>query len=390
MNKVFTLKGTRLARVFFPAFFVLILAGLLFLPGLDYAQHSKTTSQKSAVCSDCHSCKKPTADNPCLITCPRSRANPKDINSGPETVVLNELEWEYDAVVFNHRYHAEMSAMGGECTDCHHFSEGGRIASCKECHPVGDVSEMKQPGLKAAYHRQCMTCHQTWSGVTSCEMCHAKKNAPGFDITAQHDLNSEPSKRFFPPMNEPEKKVWQSTFDNGSVVTFFHKNHTEKYGVECATCHHAEGCGSCHRKGTTTQSVRHSEEALHGICNTCHAEMSCKQCHLKEEAQPFSHDRTGWPLGKYHKHSACRNCHGEPHHFNKPSPECNSCHSHWNTTTFDHGRTGLVLNETHKTLECENCHTKRDFKAPPACVECHGTDIAYPASLPGEYLKSSR
>jgi hypothetical protein len=363
---------------------------LLLLASVDYAQHSTKSMQKNDVaCSDCHTCKKPTTDDPCLISCPRSRATKADISKGPSTVVLNELEWEYSAVVFNHRNHAEMSAMGGECSDCHHNS-GGRITACKECHPVGEVAEMKQPGLKAAYHRQCMTCHQNWSGVTSCEMCHVKKNTPAKSAGEVYATPEQPSGRFFPPMDQPEKKVWQSSFDGGTVVTFFHQNHTEKYGVDCASCHHAEGCGSCHRKGTTTQTIRHSEEALHQICNGCHAEMSCKQCHQKEEAQPFSHDRTGWPLGKFHSRSACRNCHGELHHFNKPPTDCNSCHSHWNPSTFDHGRTGLVLNDTHKDLGCESCHTGRDFKAQPCCSECHEQNVSFPANLPGEYKQKPK
>jgi hypothetical protein len=368
----------------------LILAALLCgLAGTiaTLAKPQPHPSGRNVVCSDCHTCKNPSASEPCLSPCPRPRVTKLDLDKGPETVSLNLLENEYEGVIFNHRLHAEMSAMGEQCANCHHFSEGGRIASCSECHPTTDVTAMHQPGLKAAYHRQCMKCHQDWSGVTSCEMCHAKKAVPGTRTVTAPPATEDLSKRFFPPMEEPEKKVWQSTYNNGTVVTFFHRNHTETYGIDCASCHHAEGCGSCHRKGTTTQKISHSEEALHSICNSCHAEMGCDQCHLKTEAQPFSHDRTGWPLGKYHSKASCHKCHGDTHHFTKPNRDCNGCHSHWNTTTFDHARTGFALNELHKDLDCENCHAQRNFAPKPTCGQCHEADFIFPAKLPGDYVK---
>jgi hypothetical protein len=313
-----------------------------------------------------------------------------DLDKGPETVSLYELENEYDAVTFNHRLHAEMSAMGGECSNCHHFSEGGTISACKECHPTTGVEDHpRQPGLKGAYHRQCMKCHEEWSGVTSCEMCHAKKTTPGSPAKEMSGAYEQKS-RFFPLIEQPEKKVWRSSYGGGTVVTLFHKHHTERYGIECASCHHAEGCGSCHRQGSTTQEIRHSEEALHAICNSCHAEMSCTQCHLKQEAAEFTHDKTGWPLSANHVSLPCRSCHGKPTHFSKPSPVCNSCHAKWNRGNFDHSRAGLVLSEPHLEIDCQSCHADRDFNQVPACTECHGTDLSFPSSLPGNYSPSRK
>jgi hypothetical protein len=381
-GKIFALLTGRLI-----ALTLISAAGLLFFFAVPAnAQHAKSprTKTDNSSCTDCHSCKNPTAENPCLIVCPRPRVTKRDLDKGPNEILLNELENEYDPVIFKHRRHATMSGMSGECADCHHFSEGGRIGSCKDCHPLTEVTDMKQPSLKGAYHRQCMKCHQEWSGVTSCEMCHTKKATVG-EPSSLNTGSDIPTKRFFPPMEAPDKKVWQSTYKGGTVVTFFHNNHATKYGIDCALCHHAEGCGSCHRKGTTTQQVRHSEEALHGICNSCHAEMSCEQCHLAEEAKPFTHDRTGWPLGKHHGQASCRNCHGDPRHFKKPSPECNNCHSAWTTSNFDHARTGFVLNEVHRDTDCVSCHTNRVFSKPPMCIQCHEADFTFPTKMPGEY-----
>jgi hypothetical protein len=356
----------------------LLLALLLYSDhALAYSQPTKSTNG----CAECHVCSTPTLDDPCLRACPRPRATPQDIKMGPDEVIINEIESEYEPVKFSHRLHAEMTAMDRGCQDCHHFQEVGGITACKNCHPSHIADEhLEQPGLKGAYHRQCLGCHQDWSHDTQCDICHLKKGqkAP----MPQADMNKPGSR--FAGLVQPEKKVWHSTYGGGTVVTLFHKNHTEKYGIDCAACHHAEGCGSCHAKDKeTTTEIRHTEEALHGICNTCHEEMSCNQCHLKSEAVAFSHDRTGWPLKSYHQLS-CRRCHGNPYHFNKPSKECNACHMGWAVGSFNHSHTGFTLNESHNEVACEECHVNRVYSVPPTCNSCHDDDITYPSSLPGK------
>jgi hypothetical protein len=349
---------------------------------------SEPMPSKNVVCSSCHKCRVPTKDKPCLDMCPRPRATKKDLANTPNVVVLNELEYEYEGVVFNHRIHASMSAMGAECSVCHHYSEGGIIA-CKECHMTGGEEHLEQPGLQGAYHRQCMSCHKSWSGGTNCETCHMKKPVP-----AVHEegtpVEPHPARRFFRSIEAPEKKVWQSTYGGGTVVTLHHKAHVESYGIDCAACHHAEGCGSCHEQGKTAKRISHSEAALHGICNSCHAEMGCDQCHLKQEAVAFTHEQTGWPLNRFHRHLECRACHGNPYHFTKLKPACNTCHTRWNPATFDHGRTDFVLDDNHREFECESCHLERKFADAPVCSECHDAEYVYPAKVPGSFKSGVR
>jgi hypothetical protein len=344
-------------------------------------------------CRECHTCKNPEQANPCLSICPRPRATEQDIKQAPETVQLYELSNEYNPVTFNHREHAKMSAMGGECSDCHHFGEGERITSCKECHSLTASSDLRQPGLKGAYHRQCMKCHEAWSGETNCEMCHTKKALPGpTDFAQMAGGHGDPSTapRPMPDMAQPDTKVWHSTYGGGTTVTLHHKNHTEKYGIDCAACHHAEGCGSCHHKQGVTAQVSRGEQALHATCNACHSEMSCDQCHLQKEAPAFTHERTGFPLTGKHAKLQCRACHGDPYHFTKPSPSCEGCHASWTMGKFNHQATGVALDENHKEIGCEICHVKRAFAEPPTCTECHGTDVAYPRQVPGARVKGKR
>jgi len=50
-----------------------------------------------------------------------------DLSEAPDSMLLDELVDEYQAVHFNHMLHAEMAEMGGDCVTCHHYSPKGHI-----------------------------------------------------------------------------------------------------------------------------------------------------------------------------------------------------------------------------------------------------------------------
>jgi octaheme c-type cytochrome (tetrathionate reductase family) len=126
-----------------------------------------------------------------------------------KSAFLAERSDDYEPVGFSHRIHDEI--VGGDCSACHHrFSSdpsdrvgvdlkefhaqfdvklGGACASChqdmKEKAPQGcqrchaAPSEADSPsriGLKGAYHRQCIGCHESQpkpsTAPTSCSGCH--------------------------------------------------------------------------------------------------------------------------------------------------------------------------------------------------------------------------
>ena len=71
------------------------------------------------------------------------------------------------------RFHGSTAAL---CAGCHHRGKpGGRPAPCKSCHSLRGHATRDKPGLKAAYHRQCMGCHRSM-GIRKlgCTDCHAK------------------------------------------------------------------------------------------------------------------------------------------------------------------------------------------------------------------------
>jgi hypothetical protein len=94
----------------------------------------------------------------------------------PEIVTLSSLERRYEPVIFSHAMHTEMAE---NCAACHHHSPSGQTPACRECHGEPfNPKNLNMPGIKGAYHLQCMGCHQEISGPVGCTECHAKKASP--------------------------------------------------------------------------------------------------------------------------------------------------------------------------------------------------------------------
>jgi hypothetical protein len=126
-----------------------------------------------------------------------------DPEDAPETVTIDGLSDLYESVEFNHNEHAEMAT----CSDCHHHTVGtvptrwncikchenspeSDSISCGDCHPRDrfgreylltldnpELFHKETPGLKGAYHLNCIGCHQETGGPTGCEDCHALTDA---------------------------------------------------------------------------------------------------------------------------------------------------------------------------------------------------------------------
>jgi hypothetical protein len=114
-------------------------------------------------CMECHARK--TAQKAPIRTAPVK---------GPEVSTLRTLERMYEPVTFSHGMH---TLVTDDCGTCHHHSDPGQTPACKECHGAPfDPKDLNMPGLKGAYHLQCMGCHKEMGGPRGCIECHAKKN----------------------------------------------------------------------------------------------------------------------------------------------------------------------------------------------------------------------
>ena len=116
-----------------------------------------------------------------------------------------------------------MADMSGGCTYCHHFNPPGKVLACAECHEAALLrDDINKPGLKGAYHRQCLDCHRTWSHKTDCVMCHERK-VEGQTDEQELNLKAELIKKSHSAVKVPKKIVKETEYEDGPLVTFFHK-----------------------------------------------------------------------------------------------------------------------------------------------------------------------
>ena len=82
------------------------------------------------------------------------------------------------------------------------------------------------PGLKGAYHRQCLSCHMEWSHDTACSRCHTPKVRP--EVCAVPDSQPDVANaiaRMSKPVKLPETYVYNTSYSPLPVVTFHHGDH---------------------------------------------------------------------------------------------------------------------------------------------------------------------
>ncbi|HID02113.1 MAG TPA: class III cytochrome C [Desulfobacterales bacterium] len=126
-----------------------------------------------------------------------------DAADAPETVSIDVMSKLYDPVEFNHEMHVDYASCqechhqttgdivnDPNCARCHHNHDENDVVSCSECHVADRFNEdylktledpklyhIDKPGLKGAYHLNCIGCHEITSGPTGCVECHAMTEA---------------------------------------------------------------------------------------------------------------------------------------------------------------------------------------------------------------------
>jgi len=307
------------------------------------------------------------------VQAPQARkADGKQENNPEETVPkecsLYHLVDQYEAVPFDHAGHEDYA---DDCETCHHHaSDVEHTPPCRECH--GEISgDLRKPGLKGAYHRQCMNCHREMdAGPMGCEECHPKLESAARPDIEQLALAAVPDKLRLGHLSEAY-----------AGVDFTHKRHVELTDG-CAVCHHHSGevevappCRECHN------TPRKLEKAYHGQCLGCHKTVSikrqgvplnCRDCHaprtapktvslnhIKAKHGPveFDHDT--------HIVTArlCTDCHHSHTGFG-PFRSCRACHGPGKEAAED-----LGLEDAYHE-QCMGCHEKDD-QGPTDCDDCH-------------------
>jgi hypothetical protein len=235
-----------------------------------------------------------------------------------------------------------------------------------------------------------MECHREWSHDTGCNSCHVlKRNLQ----KAQHEqVTKKIYSKDHPLILEPTRLTYQTNSDKGKLVTFYHDDHTKKFGLNCTSCHKQESCTKCHDVNRNsdvklkTVSTKKTFEEQHKNCISCHKDDNCNNCHSSTKLESFDHGKkTGWALSKHHVILACAKCHGSNLPYKKLDSKCLNCHQGWNKETFKHSVTGLKLDETHSDLGCEDCHSENNYAEKPSCTNCH-ENYVYPKQKPGRLV----
>ena len=345
-------------------------------------------------CNTCHTCEIPTKENPCIIPCPREKMFSVDLSpgEGPSVITIDKFKKQTDVyapVIFTHRLHAEMSGMSGGCKMCHHYNPPGLVIGCSDCHElVRKRPDVSKPDLKGAYHRQCMQCHRAWSGKAECESCHVLNNSN--KKIQEKNISDLAKKIVHPNIVTPSIIKFDTPKASGKIVTFYHSQHLDLFGLECQNCHSHESCLKCHNQNKTTAVKTKSTEQKHTICSNCHdTKANCVSCHANVVKEGFNHkELTGFDNSKFHSKLSCNRCHVNKGVFKGLTGDCINCHGKWSHENFQHKVTGLILDEAHLTLECKDCHQEKNYSK-PICNNCH-EDKSFPKNLPGKLIKKNR
>jgi hypothetical protein len=131
-----------------------------------------------------------------LIATRRTAQPPLAMEEIPETVTIAHLKDQYEAAAMPHRqivrklveqikddrlaatFHGAPATL---CQGCHHNSPAApKPPQCGSCHGrTSDALNLTRPGLMAAYHQQCLECHERMGlakpASRECTACHAKR-----------------------------------------------------------------------------------------------------------------------------------------------------------------------------------------------------------------------
>lgn len=295
----------------------------------------------------------------------------------PDVFLLDQLSEIYVPVVFPHKLHASMGEMGEGCGICHHRNPEGPILKCSACHGgSSNPVDLKQPGLKGAYHRQCLGCHREWTHETDCAICHAKRE-PGNEPVLPTDP-TDIMGMLHPNIQVPDVKVFEvkdEAMSDARFVTFHHKQHVELFGYKCVDCHQKESCSTCHDTGSRHPHVK---EDPHQDCAPCHQEQidnDCARCHdAQVRPDGFNHGAlTGFDTALYHSRIGCDDCHTtrDATGFEGLEADCNACHApEFQPRGFDHVVTGVPLGFLHVEASCGDCHVE-GMGGKISCAGCH-------------------
>lgn len=156
--------------------------------------HMLATPPSQAACDLCHNGPLPEkldrSSSPMTLLADRELSALPDVSERfPEEIEIESLTDRYQPAKFPHRkivaaldevvrgnqlaehFHQTTETL---CTGCHHNNPpGDPVPACRSCHGDENYPQKDLPDLTAAYHRQCIGCHQAIGHkAQGCTDCH--------------------------------------------------------------------------------------------------------------------------------------------------------------------------------------------------------------------------
>lgn len=339
-------------------------------------------------------------------------------------------------------FHRDMDInLGAPCSTCHKNMEEIVIEACDKCHRFPDEPDNPaRIGLKGAYHRQCIGCHERVSteGFTpvGCEDCH-KKNVPehkSFVVLSDNPSIKEITKNCLKCHEEKGKEVLNSVHFKwgGHSPQVSGYEHSIELGLHTILNNYMIGtgpnlpyCAACHIGFGWVKAPINLNDPKQIDCLVCHdtagkykkdpfgGGFPDPEVNLREVAESV-----GLPNRKN-----CGSCHfysdGGPNikhgdlspNLIMPSPDydvhmgafqmvCQDCH--WTKSHKILGRS-LTAPASEGELTCQRCHSKNPHKIAGllgphldnhiksiSCETCHIPIIAkeYPTRIYVDFSKA--
>lgn len=141
-----------------------------------------------------------------------------DTQKVPERIKIKTLQKEFEPADFQHvKIIKRLVAISNQsslakwfhdgsqplvCDSCHHrtpVDAGNSFPKCISCHGrAQDTATLGKPGILAAYHRQCMECHENMRQKPlslECVKCHAAKQQTGAQASSPRETDSRTAKQ---------------------------------------------------------------------------------------------------------------------------------------------------------------------------------------------------
>ncbi|MBC8209006.1 MAG: cytochrome c3 family protein [Desulfobulbaceae bacterium] len=130
-------------------------------------------------------------------------ANAMDASDAPDLITIDSLTNLYGPVEFDHAMHADLAdcalchhhttgipAQDPNCLRCHATSGEADTVACADCHTADRFNKdyleslddpmlyhVDKPGLKGAYHINCIGCHVEVGAPSGCQDCHVMNDS---------------------------------------------------------------------------------------------------------------------------------------------------------------------------------------------------------------------